>query len=556
MSNIAVSFKGITKRFPGVLALDGVTLNVAAGSCHALCGENGAGKSTLGKVLAGIYVPDAGSFAVHGEPARFSNPRDALVTGVGMVHQELAFCDNLSVAENLCLGALPSRRGFVRRAEMWERASAMLEEIDASVDVRHPLAELNLAQQQMVQIASAVGSGARIIVFDEPTSSLSHVEAERLYDLTERLKTRGVTCIYVSHRMPEIFRLCDAVSVLRDGRHVDTSPVAGLSERELVRMMIGRALDSQRVGPPPPARPVIREEHPRRPAQQIRVADRVGDGTRGQGKRDGRTLYAQREDVAEGVFEPDANNGTGDEVLRVVALSSPGRFDGVSFSLRAGEVVGLAGLVGAGRSEIANALFGLDRAARGSIFLDGRRVRIRGPREAIRLGIGLVPEDRKRQGLVLSESALHNTSLPILPRLSRFTWLRRAQERTMVAEYVDRLRVRTPRLDAVVAGLSGGNQQKLVLAKWLAARSRVLILDEPTRGVDVGAKSEIHELIDQLAAQGRAILLISSELPELLRLCNRMLVLRAGRIAGEVTSERATQDGLLRLMAGLRDAAE
>jgi ABC-type sugar transport system ATPase subunit len=346
-----------------------------------------------------------------------------------------------------------------------------------------------------VQIASAVGGGARILVFDEPTSSLSQVDAERLYDLIDRLKARGVTCIYVSHRMPEIFRLCDAVSVLRDGRHVDTRPIGGLTENDLVRMMIGRPLAEYFPG----------------------------------------HLSAQ----------------PGEELLRVEDLSLTGAFHDVSFSLRAGEVVGLAGLVGAGRSEVARAIFGLEPRATGRVFLDGKPVRIRTPAQAIRLGIGLVPEDRKKEGLVLTESGKHNTSLPILKRLARFAWVRRGEERALAREYFGRLRVRTPSVDAGVAGLSGGNQQKVVLARWLAARSRVLILDEPTRGVDVGAKAEIHALIDQLAAQGHAVLLISSELPEVLSLSSRILVLRAGRLVAEVPREGATQDRLLALMAGL-----
>ena len=495
----AVRFAGITKRFPGAPALTDVSLEIAAGSCHALCGENGAGKSTLGKILAGIHQPDEGRLFVHGTEVRLPSPRDALAAGVGMVHQELAFCDNLSVAENLLLGALPRRRGMVRRDAMERRAEAMLAEIGTELDVRRPVGALTIGQQQMVQIAAAVGGGARIIVFDEPTSSLSQGEAERLYALLGRLRERGVTCIYVSHRMPEIFQLCDAVSVLRDGRHVGTRPTTGLTEAELVQLMIGRPLAE----------------------------------------------YLPRHD-------PTAR---GEEVLRVEGLTVSGRFEDVSFALRAGEVVGLAGLVGAGRSEVAGALFGVAPAERGRIVIGGREVRVGSPREAIRLGIGLVPEDRKRQGLVPSASGLHNISLAILDRLSRLGWLRRGEERVLGQRYVDRLRVRTPSLDAMVAGLSGGNQQKIVLARWLAASSRVLILDEPTRGVDVGAKSEIHALIGELAAQGAAIVLISSELPELLTLADRILVLRAGRLVGEVPRAAATQDGLLRLMAGLADAA-
>ena len=491
----AVRYEHITKRFPGVQALSDVTLDVAQGSCHALCGENGAGKSTLGKILAGIYTPDEGRLVIFDHEVSFESPRDALAAGVGIVHQELVFCANLSVAENLCLGTIPSHRGFVDRAAMAERAEALLAEIGATMDVRRPVADLSIAQQQIVQIASAVGSGARVIVFDEPTSSLSQVDAERLYDLIGRLRGRGVTCIYVSHRMAEVFRLCDTVSVLRDGKHVDTQPTASLSESDIVRMMIGRPLAEY--------------------------------------------------------FPPTRSTDEGKEVLRVRNLTSPGKFRDVSFSLHSCEIVGLAGLVGAGRSEVASAIFGLDHTARGEILLDGKPARIDGPSDAIRLGIGLVPEDRKKQGLVLSESCRHNTTLPILERLAKLTWVRESAEWQLVREYFRRLGVRASDPDVPVAGLSGGNQQKVVLARWLAANTRVLMLDEPTRGVDVGAKAEIHALINELAAQGSAVLLISSELPELLSLSTRILVLREGRLAGEVPGAEATQDGLLRLMAGL-----
>ena len=493
----AVRFEGITKRFPGVQALTDVTLSVAAGSCHALCGENGAGKSTLGKILAGIYAPDEGRIVIGGAEVRFAGPRDAFAAGVGMVHQELAFCENLSVAENLCLGALPTSRGLVDRGAVRRRAREMLASIGAELEVDRRLGELPIAQRQVVQIAVAVGGGARIIVFDEPTSSLSQVEAERLYSLIGQLKARGVTCIYVSHRMAEVYRLCDTISVLRDGHHVATRAAADLPEPELIHLMIGRPVSAY--------------------------------------------------------FPRHANPGDSpsDEMLRVEHLSSKGRFDDVSFSVRAGEIVGLAGLVGAGRSDIAETIFGARARTAGRVFVRGREVRVGAPADAISLGIALVPEDRKRQGLVLSESGRRNTSLPLLDRLSRLTWLKQREERALVERHFHILRVRTPDIDAPVAGLSGGNQQKIVLARWLAADAKVLILDEPTRGVDVGAKAEIHALIGELAEKGAAVLLISSELPELLSLSTRILVLRAGHLVGEVAAAGATQDGLLRLMAGI-----
>lgn len=491
----SVRFESITKRFPGALALEDVSFEVTAGSCHALCGENGAGKSTLGKILAGIYRPDAGRLVVFGQPVNFGGPEDALATGIGMVHQELAFCENLSVAENLCLGTLPSTGGFLSREAMWKRAEEMLALIDASLDVRRQVGDLTTGQQQMLQIAVAVGRRARIIVFDEPTSSLSQHEAEKLYDLIGRLRANGVTSIYVSHRMEEIFRLCDTVTVMRDGRHVATRAVSDLNPADLVQMMIGRRLEDY--------------------------------------------------------FPAHVTGAPGEELLRVEGLSSPGRFRDISFSARSGEVVGFAGLVGAGRSEVAQALFGLDAEATGRVWVQGRAVKLHSPADAMRAGIGLVPEDRKRQGLVLSMSALANTTLAILQNLTRLSFIRHRSERALAATYFERLRVRASGLDAATAGLSGGNQQKLVIAKWLAARSRVLILDEPTRGVDVGAKAEIHAQIDELASAGAAILLISSELPEVLNLSTRILVFREGRIVGELARAAATQDAVMRMMAGV-----
>jgi ABC-type sugar transport system ATPase subunit len=493
-----VRFDRVGKRFPGVVALDSVSFDVETGSCHALCGENGAGKSTLGKMLAGVHAPDSGHILLDGRPVRFTHPGNALKAGIGMVHQELAFCENLSVAENLCLGSLPARAGFVVRDAMRDRARAMLADVAPEIEVGREVGALPVSQQQMVQIAAAVGQGARVIVFDEPTSSLTRHEAGRLYALIRRLTARGVTSLYVSHRMEEIFDLCDTITVLRDGRHVETRPAKGLTEAALVQAMIGRPLDDY--------------------------------------------------------FPAHLEAAPTEELLRVESLSSPGRFQDVSLTLRAGEVVGLAGLVGSGRSELAQALFGLDGTATGRVALGGSPLALADPREAMARGLGYLPEDRKKQGLVLGLSALTNITLPTLTRLARFGFVRRVAERSLGREYCERLRVKTPSLDAVVAGLSGGNQQKIVLAKWLAARSRVLILDEPTRGVDVGAKAEIHALIDKLAADGNAVLLISSELPEVVRLSTRVLVLREGRLVGELPRERVSQDALLRLMAGLGGA--
>ncbi len=494
MSAPRVRFTGITKRFPGLVALRDVSFDVAAGSCHAICGENGAGKSTLGRILAGVHRADAGTVEIDGHAVRFASPRDALAAGVAMVHQELAFCDNLTVGDNLCLRHLPRRFGFVSERALRQRALDLLEATGARIDPARRMDSLSIAEQQLVQIAAAVGEGAKVIIFDEPTSSLSEAEAMRLHALMGELRARGVTQCFVSHRMSEILSLCDTVTVLRDGRHVSTQPAAGLTEAALVRQMIGRDL----------------EEY----------------------------------------FPVHAAEPRGEERLRVEALTSPGRFADVSFAVHAGEVVGLAGLVGAGRSEIARALFGLDPAVTGRVFVNGAPRSIRTPQDAMALGLGFVPEDRKRQGLVLGMRAGENGTLPTLPRFARAGWVDRAGEAEAVRGAFSQVALRAP-ATSPVSTLSGGNQQKVVLAKWLIADSELLILDEPTRGVDVGAKAELHAWIDRRASAGAAILLISSEIPELLALSTRILVLREGRLVGELTREQATQDTLLRLMAGL-----
>ena len=430
-----ISFRRVDKRFPGVRALEEVSFDIARGSCHALCGENGAGKSTLGKLLAGIDVPDGGEILLDGRPVRFDSPRDALAAGVGMVHQELAFCENMSVAENLCLGSLPRRGPFVDRPAVARRARQMLEAIEATIDVHRLVGELTVAEQQVVQIASAVGGGARVIIFDEPA---------------------------------------------------------------LVELMIGRRLDQY-----------LPQETTRAP---------------------------------------------GEVVLRVDRLSSGRKFHDVSFEVRAGEIVGLAGLVGAGRSEVAQAIFGLDAHAEGRVEVGGQPLRAGSPIAAMRAGLGLVPEDRKRQGFIPQLSGNQNLALPVLPQLARWGWLPAGAERALGEEAFGRLKLRAPNLEGATVGLSGGNQQKIVFAKWLAARCRLLILDEPTRGVDVGAKSEIHSLIHDLAEAGTGILLISSELPELIALSTRMLVLREGRMVGALP--RGSEQGpLIRLMAGIDHAS-
>jgi ABC-type sugar transport system ATPase subunit len=491
-----LEFRNISKRFPGVLALDQVSFAVEKGSCHALIGENGAGKSTLGKILAGVYTADEGEILLEGKPIVPANPLVARQLGIAMVHQELAFCPNLTVAENLCLGDLPTAAGWVLRIEMREKARAMLREIETEMDVDLPINQLSTGQEQLVQIAAALGVNARVIVMDEPTSSLSAHESEHLFKLLGQLKARGITVIYVSHRMEEIFRLCDTVTVLRDGRHVATEKVTETNAERMIHQMVGREVKQ------------YTSRHLERPL--------------------------------------------GDELLRVENLSSPGKFTGINFTLRAGEVLGFAGLVGAGRSEIAQAIFGLDPAATGRIFVRGRELPLGSVSATLAAGLGLLPEDRKRLGLVLTMNCRENTSLAALKRLTNFGFVRPRKETTLVQGYVERLRVKTPGLDAPIAGLSGGNQQKIALAKWLARQCDILIVDEPTRGVDVGAKAEIHQLLDELACQGLGLLVISSELPEVMNLSRRIMVLREGKIAGELERAAVSQPALMRLMAGLK----
>jgi ABC-type sugar transport system ATPase subunit len=489
-----LEFRGIRKRFPGVQALDDVSFDVDAGSCHALMGENGAGKSTLGKILAGVYQADAGEIRLDGRRIQPATPLEARECGVAMVHQELAFCPNLSVAENLCLGSLPTRGPWLDRARLRDRAEGMLREIGAEFDPDQPVGSLSTGQEQLIQIAAAVGTGARVIVMDEPTSSLSVGESEHLFQLMGALRARGITLLYVSHRMDEIYRLCNAITVFRDGRHVATQPAGAVRPDQLIHQMIGRDLE------------------PTEPAH--------------------------------------CGRAPGEVVLEVRGLSSPGRFRDVSFGLRRGEILGFAGLVGAGRSEVAQALFGLDPEATGEVMVRGKALPLGNPQAALAAGLGLLPEDRKRQGLVLTMNCRENTSLAILPRLARVGFLDLARERKLAAGYIEQLQVKTPEMDASIAGLSGGNQQKLALAKWLARECDILIVDEPTRGVDVGAKAEIHRLLDGLACEGLAVILISSELPEVMGLSSRILVLREGSVVAEVGRAQFSQAGLMRWMAG------
>lgn len=427
-----------------------------------------------------------------------TNPLVARELGIAMVHQELAFCPNLSVAENLCLGDLPRRAGFVNHPELRARARAMLATIGADIDPDTIIGTLSTGREQLVQIAAAVGTGAKVIVMDEPSSSLSANETAELFRLVRELKARGITLIYVSHRIEELFAICDNITVLRDGHHVATESIARTTPQRVVTQMIGRELL------------IAAPNHLTRPL--------------------------------------------GDECLRVTALSSPQKFSNINLSVRAGEIVGIAGIVGAGRSEVVEAIFGLDSAASGSLAVKGKSLPLGSLATALAAGVGLVPEDRKRQGLVLGLNCRENTCLAALPALTTFGWVRRAAEQTLAERYTKRLRVKAPSLETITAGLSGGNQQKIALAKWLARSCDVLLIDEPTRGVDVGAKAEIYQLLDELACEGKALLVVSSELPELIGLCRRILVMREGRIAGEVGRGDFSEATLMRLMAGIAAA--
>lgn len=492
-SESLIKLSGVIKSFPGVRALDGVTVAFESGSVHALVGENGAGKSTLGKIMAGIYRPDEGTIALDGESVSFGGPRDAVSRGISIVHQELLFCENMTVAENMCLEDLPSKGIFVDSSEMERRASSWLGAIGAEIEPGTRLGDLPVSKQQLVQIAGAIGRGARVLIFDEPTSSLSQLEGRRLLGLIKDLRAKGVCCIYVSHRLEEVFEVANTITVLRDGRLVATLPADELTPAALVPLMIGRELTGDAA-----------------PAQEPREAI----------------------------------------LLKVEGLSVPGAVREVSLEIKEGEMVGLAGLVGAGRTEIAEAIFGLAPRSSGVVRVSGRMLG-GGPHDALKAGLGLVPEDRKRHGLVLAMTVGQNITMTILDRIAALGWIRPGRERSVATQLMSRMDVRAAGPNVEAATLSGGNQQKIVISKWLAADCKVLIVDEPTRGVDVAGKAEIHRLLRELAASGKGILVVSSELPELLALCGRILVVRNGQIVAELTSREAREDVLMRHMAGV-----
>jgi ABC-type sugar transport system ATPase subunit len=486
-----VRLVGIEKAFVGVRAIRSASLELLPGEIHALVGENGAGKSTLIKVITGAHRADGGTFELFGRPARLSTPADGLRVGVAAIYQELALVPAMSVRDNLFLGREPAHAGVVDRAAETRRARAALARLGMAIDLDAEVRSLGVAQQQFVEIAKALEREARVLILDEPTAALSGHEAERLFAVLAELRRAGIAVLYISHRLEEVLRIADRTTIMRDGETLGTWSAGALTREEIVEKMVGRPLT---------------DEYP----------------------------------VKRGA-------ALGGELLAVGDLRG-GAVKGVSFAVRRGEILGLAGLVGAGRTELARLVFGADRRTGGTISVAGREVVIRSPRDAIRAGICLLTEDRKGQGLLLGRSARENFALPSLGRWSRWGWLRLAVERAAFARHVAALRLQVSGERQTAGQLSGGNQQKLLIARWLETASEVVIFDEPTRGVDVGARYEIYLLIHELARRGKAIVIISSELPEVLGVCDRILVMREGRVSGEITDVAgATQEQLLAL---------
>ncbi|HEV2282123.1 MAG TPA: sugar ABC transporter ATP-binding protein [bacterium] len=485
-----LEMRGISKTFPGVTALRDVDFDLRAGQVHALVGENGAGKSTLIKILSGVHRADRGTIRVFGETVYFASPRDAQRRGIATVYQEFNLVPQLTVDENLYLGDEPRGRwpGWVDRRRRLRDAGALLRSLGAQVPPQIRVRSLGVAEQQLVEIAKALSRDARIVVMDEPTAALTGHEIERLFAAIRGLTARGVGVIYISHRLEELREIGDRVTVLRDGQRIGTDEVGAVSTDEIIRMMVGRE---------------VREKYPKAAVPQ------------------------------------------GEEILRVAGLTRKGALHQVSFSLRRGEILGVAGLVGAGRTELALTLFGATPADGGTITVKGRTRRIGSPRDAIRAGIALLPEDRKRHGLILVQAVGTNITLPVAPRLVRWGLLDHARMRALARRFAAALRIVTPSLDRRVAYLSGGNQQKVVLAKWLAAQAEVVMFDEPTRGIDVGAKIEVYQLMTELVRQGAGVLMISSELPEILGMSDRILVMRRGRLTGEFPREAATAERVM-----------
>ncbi len=484
-----IELRGIAKQFGGVQALRGVDIRLFPGEVQALVGENGAGKSTLVKILAGIHKPDAGVMKMGGELVELRSPTQAQALGIAVVYQEPMLFPDLNIAENIFMGRHPRDRfGRVNWKRMYREVDQLLESLDVALSSRTPVQGLSVAEQQMVEIAKALSLQARVLVLDEPTAALSSHEVEELFAIVKQLRERGVAILFVSHRLEEVFRIADRVTVFRDGTHIITAPISEINTEEMIKHMVGRELSR---------------------------------------------LF------------PKGEAEIGEVALEVRHLTRAGVFADVNFQLRRGEILGFAGLVGAGRTEVARVLFGIDRAEGGEIWLKGKKVRIRSPQEAMDYGIAYVPEDRHLQGLVMNFSIATNITLPILQKVSRLGLVDPRKEQKIAAEHSRQLSIRSTGVEQLVNALSGGNQQKVVLSKWLATNPSVLILDEPTRGIDVGAKAEVHRIISDLAARGLAIILISSELPEVLAMADQVLVLHEGRVTGAFARSEATQERVM-----------
>ena len=490
-----IEMRNISKAFSGNQVLKNVQFDIAKGEIHALMGENGAGKSTLMKILTGIYKRDNGEIRVQGNLVEFKNPNEAEDAGIAVIHQELNILPDLTVCENLFLGREKTygKTAILKNSEMRKEAKASLAELGLDIDVDTPARELSVGKQQIIEIAKALSTNAEVIIMDEPTAALTDREITTLFEMIRKLQNKGVAFVYISHRMEEIFAICDRITILRDGEYVATENVKETSFEKVVQLMVGREL----------------------------------------GER-----FPQRKAVI------------GKEKIVVSGLTRKGYFEDVSFKVYAGEVVGLAGLMGAGRTEVVQTLFGYYQLSSGSIQIDGKQVTIRNPREAIRHGIGYVSEDRKSEGLITDFTVSENMSLPNLVRLSSNGFMRKEKELSLVTDMIQRLRIRTSGGTQQVKSLSGGNQQKVVIAKWLGINPQVLILDEPTRGVDVGAKKEIYSIMNELAERGVAIILVSSELPEIMGLADRVLVLHEGRLKATIEKQDMTQERIMHYATG------
>jgi rhamnose transport system ATP-binding protein len=484
-----LALTGVSKSFGAVAALRDVRLQLHGGEAHALVGENGAGKSTLVKILAGVHEPDGGTVVLDGTPLRFSGPADARAAGIAVIYQEPTLFPDLSVAENIFMGRQPVR-GLRRidRAALRQRCTELFDRLGVHLDPDRPARGLSIADQQLVEIAKALSFEARVLIMDEPTAALSGVEVERLFAVARSLRDAGAAVLFISHRFDEVFALCQRITVLRDGQWVSTDPIGDVTVDQVVRRMVGRDVSS---------------------------------------------LF------------PKQDTEVRDVRLEVRGLTRHGVFSDVSFDVRGGEIVALAGLVGAGRSEVIQAVFGVDPYDSGEVRVDGRRLPPGRPAAAMSAGVALVPEDRRQQGLVMELSVERNATLTRRWRLARFGLLRAASERHAAREWTRRLQVKAPALSSAVSTLSGGNQQKVVLAKWLSTSPKVLIVDEPTRGVDVGTKAEVHRLLSQLAADGLAVLMVSSELPEVLGMADRVLVMHEGRLVADIPREQADEESVM-----------